>query len=540
MHSSARLIYIVIILHIGIPVRAQQLVTIYFGSGVSKVSADHEEQLKLIMRKYAAYDLDSLHFTGMADSIGSVRSNLRLSEKRARNVAVYVKKIFNFNGPVRIKGTGERTRGELSRNRCVNITFYFRRKPTPVVAEKPEEVVQEKKDRLPEYCYYIDYFLLQKSYISTVVKQDIEFTRLEITRKDLDKNSRYYTASPGNVVFTPVELKWDSIKTGESWWEEFRYVAMIPKEDFDRYKIFRKTTPPCGECNVNFKENQLPQPNICLKTDSFLMNNMQLKPLPFNPKMVKARVPSAYVMKGVRYYVHCTPEEAINWEPGNEGDSTYYYALLPVHKDHVAVIGREMECCGTEEVKNDSRPYCVGPPSGPVLCRPNLFQIEAGTHYQQSKNTPYIALGIVLESRFSRGSLLIGTDVDLSLYSSLRYQFHFFTRPYGSLNTSWKKTHKIKEYERFVRLYAGTELKLRINKKEGDYLEQNLHIGIASVNSKSLAFFNRIFLQYGNGLDYLKNNSTGIYGIGQFGVNIKVRKPKEMWQSFRSMFVSPN
>lgn len=47
-----------------------------------------------ISSRYDLAEVDSVHYTGMADSVGDVKANLKLSKKRAQETASYCKRFL--------------------------------------------------------------------------------------------------------------------------------------------------------------------------------------------------------------------------------------------------------------------------------------------------------------------------------------------------------------------------------------------------------------------------------------------------------------
>jgi len=91
---------------------------------------------------------------------------------------------------------------------------------------------------------------------------------------------------------------------------------------------------------------------------------------------------------------------------------------------------------------------------------------------------------------------------------------------------SWKDLadDKSKNWAPWIgKIYTGTELKTRINKEIGNYLEQNIHVGLsAETMNNKYAFIPKVFIQYGLGFDYLGFNSRTVYPVIQAGINIGI------------------
>jgi hypothetical protein len=503
----------------------QDTISIYFEFGHSKIPDEQLEILNAIPTKYDLSDLDSVSFIGMADSVGEFKSNVRLSEKRAGNVARHCERLFPENIPTKITALGERTIDEREKNRRVDIILYFQ----PI---QTEEVEQTEPTQTKEVCCNIDYKLLHRCHLRTVKKRNKELTIIETTLPDLrKKKEHYYGSTTKNGDFIAKKVKWSSKRTGNLWWSKTRYVATIPKEDFDIYKIFKIEDLPCDTCNEDFQtKTEITKEDTCVQVDRFLMENIQFRTRLFNNKWVKIRAPREYVNTEDRYFIGCGFQNELVWETKqSRRKQNYYYSRLPRRFNYIANITRVMDCCkNNPEPSECDRPmiYCrtLGEPD-----RSFILNAEIGSHYQQSTITPYAGLGISKEGLFSRVSILAGTDMDLSFYGSLRYQYHFFSFPFSVFNpfSTWQSPTEQQVISRYGRLYLGTELKTRINEKKQDYLEQNIHFGLAAVNTNRDAFIPRIFVQFGLGFDYLGTYSTGVYSIVQFGLNMKIARLNE-------------
>ena len=464
--------------------------------------------------------MDSANFIGMADSIGEFKLNIKLSEKRARNAARHCERLFQENTPIKITALGERSIDKSGKNRRVDIILYFQHIQT-------EEVEQIEPTRTMEVCYNIDYKLLHRCHLRTITKREKKLTIIETTLPDVKKKKEhYYGLTTKNGDFITKKVKWIARRTGNLWWSKTRYVATIPKEDFDTYKIFKIEELPCNTCSESFqKKAEISKEDTCIQVDRFLMENVQLKSSPFNNRSVKVRIPREYVNIDDKYFIGCGFQNELKWETKKgRKKKNYYYSEIPRYYNYIDNITRVMGCCKSNPEPSEcdkSIIYCS------TLREPDssfILNAEIGNYYQQLTHSPYGAFGISKEGCFSRISIIAGTDIDLSFYSSLRYQYHFLSFPFSYLNplSIWEIPTKQQVINKYSRFYLGTELKTRINDNKQDYFEQNIHIGLAAVNTNRDAFIPRIFVQYGIGFDYLETYATGIYAIVQLGINMKI------------------
>ncbi|HBH07722.1 MAG TPA: hypothetical protein DDX92_14090 [Flavobacteriales bacterium] len=503
-------------------VHGQDTISVFFDFGHSKILYSELEKLNAIPINYDLSDLDSIHFIGMADSVGDFKANIKLSEKRAKNVARHCERLFPENVTTKITALGERTIDESEKNRRVDIILHFK----PIQAEQVEQTEDIQKK---EVCYNIDYKLLHRCHLRIVTKRKKELTIIETNIPDLRKNKEhYYGSTSKNGDFLAKKVKWSSKRTGNLWWAETRYVATIPKEDFDTYKIFKIEDLPCDTCSEDFQSKaSISKEDTCVQVDRFLMENIQFKTSLFNRNSVKIRTPREYINLEDRYFIGCGFQNELVWDTKKgRRKQNYYYSRLPRHFNYISNITRVMDCCkNNPEPSECDRPliFCrtLGEPD-----RSFILNAEIGSHYQQSTLTPYTGLGISKEGYFSRVSILAGTDIDLSFYGSLRYQYHFLSFPFSAMNpfSTWQSPTSQQVINRYGRLYLGTEIKTRFNENKQDYLEQNVHIGLAAVNTNRDALIPRIFIQYGIGFDYLGTYATGAYSIVQLGLNMKIAR----------------
>ncbi len=504
----------------------QDSVSVYFEFGHSKLPDGQLNTLNSLATQYELSDLDSVHFIGMADSVGNLKSNLKLSEKRAKSVAKHCQGIFPRNIPVKITALGERVDKKEESNRKVNLILYFNSNEIEEEIGGAEDLIIDK-----EVCYTVDYHLLHRSHLRTIKKRKKELILIESKLLDLKKKEeQYYGSTNAKGEFVAKKVKWSFKRTGKLWWAKQRSIANILKEDFEKYKIFKIEDLPCNSCHEDFQKTAtLSKEDSCIQVDRFLMENIQFKPLFFNKKKVSIRAPREFVLLEDRYYMGCGFHNKLLWETKKaKRKRSYYYSKLTRNYNAISNITRVMDCC-----KNDPEPSAcdksiiqcasLGVPDSSFV-----LNAEIGSHHQQSTLTPYFGIGISKEGWFNRFSLFAGTDLDLRFQAALRYQFHFLSFPFNAINPTakWQSASQQLYIQRYARMYLGTEVKTRMNKPVDDYLEQNIHIGLAAVNTSRDAFIPRIFVQYGLAADYLRNVSEDVYPLLQVGLNVKLARIK--------------
>src|SRR4051812_5290427 len=86
----------------------QDTLSVYFQSGSSDIEDNQLNVLNSIPMRFDLSELDSVHYIGVADSIGDLKSNIRLSEKRAIKTSHYCKRLFPENYLYKTTAMGER------------------------------------------------------------------------------------------------------------------------------------------------------------------------------------------------------------------------------------------------------------------------------------------------------------------------------------------------------------------------------------------------------------------------------------------------
>lgn len=507
----------------------QDTVSVYFEFGSARIP---EKQLRTLNSLPVNYDLssvDSVAYLGMADSVGNIKSNLRLSEKRAKNVAKYCKGLLPENVITHITALGEKNIKQENENRRVDIVlFSAKTELTATVDSVEKDTVSNITDNI--YCHYVLYDLLNDANIRTITKGKRKMVVIE-TRAPLPKTQKkHYSASlDKNGSITLKKVKWANKRTGKAWWAKQTSVTTIPEEDFNRFKIFVIGEPPCTDCAENFiNAPRITHESECNKIDWFLMNHLQYNTTLFNKQTMIVRVPKEYVNLQADYYLSEDSENPLKWETkkGKENQN-YYFLNLPVQSGRLSEIERKMPCC--------QKPISGGVESI-IPCNTSMYgfaryprwyelNFEAGSYYQQSSFIPYIAIGLNKANAYDQVQLLAGTDVDFGFFGAARYQYNFLSFPFFALNpfSKWKSPYQEPVMlNKYARMYIGTELKTRLNNKS-NLLEQNVHLGLSWVNTSQKAFLQRVFVQYGAGIDYFNlQNSAAIYSVAQIGANVKI------------------
>ena len=225
----------------------------------------------------------------MADSTGSLKANLKLSEKRARNVAKYCEKLLPKDLPIQIMALGENSKQNKAGSRRVEVTMFFK----TAITEEPNETTSSASapistsDQTPAsvpLCYNIDYKLLHRSHLRTITKGKNVYALIMCPKDELEeRKEHFYGTTLKNGTFSVKPVKWRLKSTGNFWWDKKRYVAKIPTKNYKTYKIFKTDSLPCNSCSQDLAiKNTIDNIADCFQVDRFLMKNIQLKSKFFN------------------------------------------------------------------------------------------------------------------------------------------------------------------------------------------------------------------------------------------------------------------
>lgn len=501
--------------------RAQDTLSVYFDVGKSRINEDQMPVLNSMLDMYDMSSLDSVFFIGMADSVGKMKSNLKLSLKRAEEVLSYCKTIIDPSVPYQVRAEGEKTLQERYLNRRVDVILFFH----PV-----EEVEEEKPE--DKFCYRIAYGMLRGANIRTITKRKREYVQIEYEWDEFFKELRtMYTGSVNSKgEFVARKINWKNTKTGSLWWKRKRLVATIDKDDFEQFSIFMKIKEPCTKCDEHFDSIQeIRKMDTCQQIDPLVMSKLQYRYPLFKTENVKVRVPREFVDTSINYFIYKDGDShKVMWDVhSGKKRKHYFYTTLPVVDDKIVKIERFYPCSKFERCY-DSEPYklldyCLGCISYPTAWF--KFNIETGAHYQFREIVPYGAIGMTYNRQLTDYELFVGLHTKGTLYCSGRMRYNFFSFQLSDLKqeNTWQhiKERPLNKKYWIGRLYIGTELKTSLGKEDYQYFECNAHGGISFLRARS-NFPERIFLQGGIGYDFFNSNNVRPYGILQIGVCFNV------------------
>lgn len=494
---------------------SQDTIRINFKFGSARLLNAENKKIDNIPLNFDVFQIDSIEYIGMADTVGKSTSNFKLSKKRAVNVSKYALKVLPKNIKYRVSALGEITNKEASQSRQVAIVFHY----TNVYQSGSLEESNSKT--IDSNCIYIDYTLLNTSHIRLVKKRKNEFIYIESIPiimeeipkyfKPFDYDNHYYGEINDEGEFAARKVKWRKRRSGKDWWAMRRYIARVPKAKFDRFKIFSIEKPPCSECHLNVKDSVH---NYHLKQerhlDNFVINTFQFKRMFFNRKKVKIRAPREYIDRAVAYYPDKTTNEQIEWTTKRaKRKRPYFYAKIKSRSKEDYLIYRDFSYCY-------SPPKFAGKSVAEIYpCQKmgvayeeanNLLLGEYGSTFLNNKLSPY--LGAYINNKFASKleyGLLIGSTYEFKGIGLMRLRFDFYSLGLGRGIKSacmWGKPPSgLTNYWR-AKLYLGLENQTELFSNRLNFNENNINLGLEFENIHAQSRFSRYFIQFGQAYTY--------------------------------------
>ncbi len=532
-----RLLSIFLFLCCSFAVSGQDTIRVYFEYGSSKMSEIEARKLRVLQNDFDLQDVEYAEFIGYADSIGNSSSNVKLSEKRARNAYKYCKDDFAPRADIRILAKGEGVKDNQNENRRVEIILHY-----------PAEIAPPKKDvvhNVDPRCFYIDFDALKYCNIREIKKRGRRFIYIEALPVDLFKERKHYytirTRRNGNVSVQRV--RWKLKTTGKLWWRKKRWVATIPRASFIQYQFFTLADAPCSGCTEEiFTKDTIIRTRDKLYADYFLMDNMQAKLRVFKQDQVKVRVPKEYVDLEQGYYLGDTTgvvsayyvRSTVDWTTKKFGkkNQDYYFTKFYLHDSRMPYIlqkRKTTECLNAPVWNGGSRRdywTCGGVRGGSGWALGLMGALEPGVFYHNDTLTGYLAAGITFVN-YTYMHIQGGINTHKGFYGAFnfRYPITSFRLKALSIKNKWQNPYEIEKpgyASRFIHLYAGLDTKTSFNRKYQSFFEGNLHLGL-SVRPRVLGLYPEFYLQGGASYDFMQRINTNIYPYAQFGIRFYTR-----------------
>ncbi|MFA7274321.1 MAG: hypothetical protein WC044_10645 [Crocinitomicaceae bacterium] len=464
-------------------------------------------------KKITAGEVDSVHFIGQSDSVGTFLSNFRTTEIRSQKIKKLLANSWKGNIPYAIYPTAGRWEKEAGSTRKIQVVIY--------TSETLKLIKNETE--IPAGCYRVAYTELQ-TYRQTSTSRGRK-SMVQLFRPISNSNSNRPDLYAGKIddkgEFEAYRLVWKKVKVKSNGPSEEMEVTEILATDFDRFKIFTIDDFPCTDCHEDFQTNkQLTLLKMERATDQPLMEQLQFKTPIFQKKSVTIRVPQEWIDSDLDYF---TKEEKIEWV---EKDKDYFYARVNQENGSIAAIQRKLP---THEITNCLEEKSIGETENILV---GLYQrknevynfAELGLHTQNGNQFSYGAIGLFTGTKILDLEFLVGLHAKAAIYGAIRARYNLITLPFNSLfsGNRWKQSFTTNRFW-YARFYIGTEYKGSIGKHSPNYLEPNVHVGFTfSKNSGSV--FHRLFVQYGRGLNFMEESPRNAYNLLQVGIQLQLGK----------------
>jgi hypothetical protein len=511
-----KIILFFILLIINLSCFGQDTLRIYFEFGSAKLDKNATLELSSLNAKYDFSNLDSVQFIGYSDSVGNLKSNLKLSKKRANNAYKNCKNSFDKNVKISLLAKGEGTHLDPQVNRRVELIFHFKKENIETV----DEVIEMSDPR----CFFIDYGALSLCHIRTIQEKKKKLIYIEAINDPLISDTvHYYLSKNTNGIITIKKIKWKKKQTGILWWKKSRLVTTIQEKEFNQYKIFTLGNPPCNGCKETiFTKDTVFVTKLNYYTDYFLMDNLQAKVKFFGKNKIKIRVPREYVDITKAYYAGTNVE----WtSKRGKRHMNYYFANLVSRNGNIPLIKTLVPTihCYNSGLPKERRFYCGGSYSSFGI----NFQltVEPGIVYQNDTLTAFVTGGIAFNNERSNFNLHGGINSHLGFIGSAKYKFHFFTFPLASvsLGNSWETPSGVPyNFNNFGRFYLGSELRTSYNKNYMSFFESNLFAGLSFTNIKIDRLLSQVYVHGGIAKDFSNRVNTKFYAFAQVGIIFKL------------------
>ena len=516
----------------GISIHAQSIdtVSMYFETAKHKLNKNQYHKLKSLPKQLELEDIDSIVIIGLADTIGNWETNQKLSLKRAKSCHKIIAKHFPNTLPIRFTASGETNKSkQLNTNRRVDIFIHS-------MAYAPSYTPEEYPSNTLPICYNIDYEILHRSLIKKVRSKRKAVIRIIVEPEHLQLDKKHYRGHITNdSTWNYYPINWKLKTIGKKWWKSKRYVTEIPLSDYQNFKLFTISSPPCNDCGARFLPDSGKIKNYtCYKRNLLISNNIQYKqPLLYRP-FVKFRIPKELVPdSSVVIPVGHGAQKLKLTTRKNKKHKDHYFGTLPYrynyNKPDWSFVFVKTICCEkpsedslSDQITNKSTflGYCIIP-------NQNIWQLGSQTGYLSS-NTQGFFYSNLNFYRFRYHSL---TGIQLGInnfkqpHARIFYDYSIgeFTLSFLKNFNKWVKPKVEKGYTKYFILYFGNDV-LSMLKDESTFLSQNAYLGIRGINASKNTFFEYFFLQYGIGYSYL--SSPGFTSYFNTGINLRLWKQK--------------
>lgn len=513
---------------------SQDTLKIYFESGKSTIRPYYEKLLRHFTDRTDKENIRSISITGYADSIGKIKSNLKLSERRARAVQKSMRAYLGDSIDLEIGALGEKAQRADSVSRRVEIVVHS------LSSTDDEHTAQLDSIKANDpRCFQVDFDALKYCNIRYIEKNRKQYVYIQALNVPLFKETKhYFVKNPGAKTALAQRVNWKLQTTGKLWWKKKRWVATIPKASYDRFQFFVIKNGPCEGCTESlFRKDTNLRTRVTKYPDYFLNDNVQVKPQLFKRNFEKFRVPREFIDPEETSYAYLFDDdnyqfrasEVVSWEE-KKGKRKQDYYFAEIRTRGAATVrfmkaGLETYCpfvdtlhraayygywgirCGTMNDWNERGKKPVSP------------ALEAGMFYHNDSLTGFVALLGRYETGRSLISLSAGINTRVGFYGALSYKYHFLVLPVRE--SAGVTTWHMPRYRPVVasyQCYAGVEARTSFNRNYLSFAETNMHLGMCYESYKPKFFEYSIYMHGGCAKDLLNRINTDFYPFAQLGV----------------------
>lgn len=508
---------------------AQDTIRVFFDFGKSQLTQETKETLQSLSNKSDLNEVDSITFTGYTDSVGRLEANLRLSLKRAKNVAKYLHPILDDDVPFSLYAKGEDAQKTDQFGRRVELVLFY---PTVEAEESEESVLLTETD--PK-CFKIAMYAFSYCNVTEIKKRKHDYARLEAEINPIiTETNYYYLRQLRDGSSEAKRVKWKETETGKLWWKRRRLVAEIPLESFERSNFFTLDTGDCSKCNLGklIDEDTAIRYVERMLSDEFLMSNIKVKKRWLQRSTFKVRVPIEYVDINKTYYSSYDRNfcEFINLKPidwkrkRGRRKRAYYFADMRTKEGKIPYITTNVVMLECHEKVCNWRPRWGG--CGTRGCG-NFFRdlvpyagIQVGSFYQNDSLVGYIGARVSASNENMNYSISVGLNTQAGLFTnaSADYKIFYFGERFLGNKGGWiEPSFSSLFLESRQYLYTGTATKLNSQRYQVSFIETNVHLGWGWENYQWV-FINRAFIEGGVARDWTGLSNTSYYGFVHAGV----------------------
>jgi hypothetical protein len=505
---------------------AQNTFSVNYSYGQWKVPKEQFSELQKFVKQFDNLEIDSILFIGSSDSAGLFLSNFRMTEWRGRQLKKEFYSRVKNHPKYRILPCINKGMGEVRDIRSVDIVVFLSKSDAK---KKAEEIL------IKTPCYKVAYEAILSCHVNVFSRGKKEYVEIEkfFPFSVEDDEVLYSGTIDESGKFVAKEVKWKKMRTGEQWWKGERWVAKIPEKDFDRFKLFTIEEGPCNACHENFQQNlQIEDNEPKTNPDYVLMENVQFAQPWLMKNRVKIRVPKEFIDEDLTYVSN---RKAIEWkEKSNGKQPDYFFATVSQTNGQIDLIYRPYRVSKDENCQLE-KPFQFTTPT--LQCAPNkarsevINYLEFGMHAQNNSRLPYLAIGVFAGTSRIELEFLAGAHWKSALYGSIRARYNIINAPFSAFlpKNFWQHSLTRNRFW-FCRLYLGTEYKASIGRNSENYLEPNFHFGFSFAQNGNPTF-QRFFIQYGKGVNFLLESPRRNYSLFQFGIQVHLGKKEYLTET---------